>query len=356
MRSKSTAFLLLCLFWVFDGALSGKGGPPPPLPCADLPPPASPVPAQNTTCSKFIFLHIPKCAGTSVMNAFAPLRKDGVHVVGYRDYEKGRLHGELAAEAADPLRWPKKVIEIHVARTSGPYVKLHPQIMSLRKTYEQAGCNVALGTLVRDPESLAMSWYTYCSTKLVAKDAKRRVWRAIPPYWAFMKACGRKDVLTNFLYTGEFCGQGKLNGTKVVPRRLSDVQRLADMLMDFDLIDDVTNLPVWMARVFRFLGKEYACAVPVSNLHSKTYKDISPARQRIAFRFLKQDPSCGRDDEVRDFAHKRIDRGPRDPSMVAAIPESVIYQLFMRDKQLYRRLLPRIRAAALEKHNFSQEL
>lgn len=204
-------------------------------------------PVPKSSCAKFIYLHVPKCGGTSVMNSLSVLGRYGVHIVNQDSYSSGSLENELTLEGLMPRRWPRKVIEIHI-NSGVPYLRLHAKILGLRSVYRKAGCRVSLGVLLREPESLAKSWYSYCSRRHNKYGTKY----GLPPFWSLLRACGRRNVMTNFLASGAFC-ERPTRGQASRQIGAPAIGKLAGILRDFDLRDDVRNMGAWMGRVFDFL-------------------------------------------------------------------------------------------------------
>eukprot|EP00873_Tetraselmis_striata_P014285 jgi/Tetstr1/434549/TSEL_023640.t1 len=211
-------------------------------------------------CAKLIYLHIPKCGGTSVMSTLRSLRKQGVRVVDQDNYLGGSLEAEIAMEGLMPLKWPKKVLEIHVR--SGAYQPVHAKVLALRAAYKKAGCRVSLGVLLREPQSLAKSWYSYCSRRHNQHGTKH----GLPPFWALLRACGRRNVMANFLANGAFCERP---GASDYPPRQpgpAAIAKLGSILRDFDLRDDVENMGGWLGRVFDLLQVDRRhCWIPRAN-------------------------------------------------------------------------------------------
>eukprot|EP00873_Tetraselmis_striata_P020940 jgi/Tetstr1/441204/TSEL_029460.t1 len=327
--------LLLMLMLMVAGAGAGAGAATLGERCPQLPAEAEASEASGSGlgggCAKLIYLHIPKCGGSSVMAALAPLAKRGVRVVRYKGqvtYRNGHLADELAAEASEPLRWPRKVIEIHLNRGYRSYASLHKELTALRGKYETAGCRVALVGLVREPVSLARSWYTYCSKQWATGPGGKRRQRFMPARDSLLRACGRHDVMANFLAAGTFC-------------RASDAQdnatlaELGAALGEFDLLDDIAEMPRWLAHVFRFLG-DSKCFIPHTNVHAQGI----PERQlRLDLR-LPDEPKdnrvyCAWSTQLLSIVAKRSAAADG-----AALPQAELHHLTAGDQWLYNTLRP----------------
>jgi len=326
------AVLLLCC------AEAGKGR----TPCATVPLDEASIPLRaddgTRPCAKIIYLHVPKCGGSSVMAALLPLGRRGVRVLRYKSedsnrkyntYRNGRLLDEFKAEAARPRRVPRKVIEIHVDH--GSYLSLHPHVLRLREAYEKAGCRVALATLVREPASLAKSWFTYCSKRWTGSKGKR-FQKYMPPYWSYIRACNRKNVMTTFLTTGEFCGGGR-------PYTASAADSVGEMLASFDLLDDISNLPAWLARVFHFLGED-KCVIPAVNVHkSRLREETLRLDLGIPIPGIKErKPFCGWSQKMVVQAAS-LAKAARAAGNVTLSDEQIDEVIAM-DKRLYNKLQP----------------
>eukprot|EP00873_Tetraselmis_striata_P010930 jgi/Tetstr1/431194/TSEL_020906.t1 len=302
------------------------------------------APALQGGCAKLVYLHIPKCGGSSVMAAMKPLQDRGVQVVRYKmfhegdtTYEGGTLAAELAAEARDPLRWPRKAIEVHVR--SGAYAAAHAAVMETVQEWRDAGCRVQLATLLREPKSLAKSWFTFCSGRRILGRREQH----IEPFWELMMACGRRNVMTNFLATGEFCA------AEPQPHNATTVAQLANTLRDFGLLDDVVNLPRWWASVCEFLGEGGNCpALRALNPRKQFGKARGERVLRLPLHLRPRPPRhpipspnwCLYYDRHAKWTRQRI-RAAAVSKNWRSVPQSMINKLVDLDTQLYKAIMPK---------------
>mmetsp|Transcript_36176 Transcript_36176/g.93950 ORF Transcript_36176/g.93950 Transcript_36176/m.93950 type:complete len:376 (+) Transcript_36176:76-1203(+) len=313
------------------------------VPCPRLPPPQPlPAGAASGLCRKLIYLHIPKCGGSTAMASFQALSARGVKVLKHTQHANHSLAAEIAMEAADPWRFPRKVIEIHVS--SGSYRDDHAAIMELRGSYERAGCAVALATLVREPESLARSWFTYCSKQGAKLKGRPQMKYFMPPFWGMLKACGRRNVMTHFLATGAMC--------EVEPNVEYDDNTVTDLsriLSDFDLLDDVRNFSTWLARAFHFMNEGNRCAIVNKNYHGS--KAFSEETLRLDLGLPAAQPALdGGRPPYCAWSPDNVElvTGAADRSTAHLLPQTDMDALTSRDKQLYALLQPRLRQVAAQ--------
>eukprot|EP00951_Prasinocladus_malaysianus_P040591 scaffold468377_cov50-Prasinocladus_malaysianus.AAC.1 len=116
-------------------------------------------------------------------------------------------------------------------------------LIRLRKRYKDVGCRAAMVALYRKPADLLQSWHSYRSKAILKSPDRRQL--VMPGFLSWAAQCGRSNVLSNWLRTNAW--------SRRVLHDKAGVLQLANMLNQYDIIDELDNFEPWLVRVLDFL-------------------------------------------------------------------------------------------------------
>jgi len=163
-----------------------------------------------TRGNRILFVHIPKCGGSSVKDAFRKMKSFTMwtnHAYNWDDYVARELRGDN--------RIPNNlIVEHHVA--SKPFAEAHRDIEILQKIWDERNFVHFSFVIVRDPMLQLPSLYSWCSR---AKFNGLKF--MLPKLWSNILSCVRSNNVASYLLDGKMCGNENHVGICEVKKMLS---------------------------------------------------------------------------------------------------------------------------------------